>query len=98
MTIEMAPVENLPPAMIDTGGKIPLASLTSVAALPSVSPLSVLVHIGKDVTFSGVDTGAVASLQLRKSSRIFANNSLHDNGIIWAGAKMIHEKNWKPET
>jgi hypothetical protein len=88
----MAIMENFPPAMIDTGGKLPPASWTSVAALPSVSPLSVLVHIGKDVTFSVVDIGAVVSLQLRKSSRIFAKNSLHDNGIIWGGAKMIYEK------
>jgi hypothetical protein len=77
-------MENFPPAMIDTGGKIPLTSLTSMAALPSVSPLSVLVHIGKDVTTTVVDIGGAPSAAI-----ILAN--LQKN-IIWGGAKKIQEK------
>ncbi len=75
------------------------ASVVDIGSSFTAGVSAISAHIGKDVTFlrcwhrcSGFPP--VANIY----SRIFAKHSLHDNGIIWGGAKMIPEKNLKPKT
>jgi hypothetical protein len=101
MTIEMAPVENLPPAMIDTGGKLPPASWTSEAALPLVSSLSVY-NIGEDTTCSVVGTGAVVKWCPSSSCeflREFSQKILYVIMELYGvGRRRFMKKNLKPKT
>jgi hypothetical protein len=85
--------------VVDTGGKLPRASLSLVAIcrryywhwanLPPVSttPAKLIAKFAAGV----VDT--VVHLDLRISSRIFKQIRNSPNGILWGWGRLAHEKN-----